>query len=157
MRKLLVFMMSINFFPVLAFSQSTSSSNQPNTSTNAIPTLPSTSPSATPSARPSGSPVPSQGYVILFRPELSKILAESVHLGPPAEKKLENGCTITGASDGAMTCILKDSCNAVPVPICGVTFIGTAGLSLSDLVTLNTAQTPPSAEHLESLINQLRS
>ncbi len=99
-------------------------------------------PSPAPNPSPSASPgAANTEYVLFLNPDLSQVLVSSIHLGTPQTSTDSSGCTVTGASDGAILCLTADSCGGT-VPLCGITFAGQAGLTLPDVADLSTLPSP---------------
>jgi hypothetical protein len=99
----------------------------------------------------------SNSYILYLSAGTSRVVASSVALGPESHYTASSGCTGTFRDDGAITCLMANTCPGQTLPLCGVTFRGPPGLSLSDVAELqNVTATNSSAGSSSSTAGAIR-
>jgi|GEM_PF-931480 len=75
-------------------------------------------------------------YALVLTPYVSRQITETISLGYLNDTYTEDGCVLTSASDGLVTCLLYNSCSLDQPQVCALVFNARVGLRLHDVAYL---------------------
>lgn len=102
------------------------------------------------SAQESNSLIGASDYALILNPYVSKQVAESLEMSTWMENYTADGCVLTTASDGALICLIYNSCHPDQSILCAVRFNARVGLRLEDVADLVVLRTLGQGSSLNS-------